>query len=179
MEWSYLEKRKELERTEAFVLQGQGFRVLIMPWLVVSGPPYGQNGPYVMDHLVSTRGLAREKSHHAETKITFSRRGLIWKKESPDRAGRRELFLFLRPPVFPLHIASIFWLCLGGPSGDLGRGNPSPAPWGSSRTSKPVSVLLPARARTHACLGRKLPQPHIFFSRKIQPGFSVEIPDVC
>jgi hypothetical protein len=39
-----------------FVLQG--FRVLIMPWLVVSGLPSGQNGPYVMGHLVSTHGLA-------------------------------------------------------------------------------------------------------------------------
>ena len=108
-------------------------------------------------------------------KLVFHVEGLSGKRNLRIAAGEP----LPLPPVFPLHIASIFWLCLGGPSGDLGRGNPSPAPWGSSRTSKPVSVLLPARARTHACLGRKLPQPHIFFSRKIQPGFSVEIPDVC
>lgn len=107
----------------------------------------------------------------AETEITFSRRGLIWKKKKRNlriAPAGEPLFLFLSLWSFP-HPSRIDFLVLGRVLGvgnriDLCRGNRSPAPWGSSRTSKPVSVLPPARARPPAArLGRELPQPHRFF----------------
>jgi hypothetical protein len=94
----------------------------------------------------------RGNRNHLFTWGAYLQKGSLIRTSTTCRAGGEPLPL---PPVAPLPLASRFrssggWERLreGDNWKDLGRGNRSPAPWGSLRTSKPVSALPLARART-------------------------------